>query len=96
MVTIYEIYPQSETPHLTKVAHLKHDLLWAIEARILPGTFKVIWYTTFYIDGIEGMNFWVWDYRLNHSISFSIDVAEAIDFRVDSESYPEVYILTFG
>jgi hypothetical protein len=62
---IYEIYPQSETPHLTQIAHLD---LTGNDYLLLPGT--LIWFT-FY----EAMVvFWVWDYRLNRSISFSVDV----------------------
>ena len=55
-------------PRLTQIAHL--DLEPDFRAHLLPGT--VIWYG-FY--GPEDMVvFRVWDYRLNHSISFSVDV----------------------
>ena len=65
---VYEIYPQSEKPHLTKVAHLEYDQNDSPSAYLLPGT--VIFYEL-YRDRIA---FWVWDYRLNHSISFSVVV----------------------
>ena len=66
--SVYEIYPQSETPHLTKIAHLDFDPAKDPPAHLLPGI--VIWYG-FYEDRIV---FRVWDYRLNHSISFSVDI----------------------
>jgi hypothetical protein len=65
--SVYEIYPQSETPHLTKVAHLDFDPTKDPPAYLLPG--KVIWFG-FYEDRIV---FRVWDYQLNQSISFSVD-----------------------
>ena len=71
--SVYEIYPQSETPHLTKIARLVLEnciLSDYGDLYVLPET--VIWYW-FYDDKIV---FWVWDYRLNHSISFTIDVVE--------------------
>ena len=66
--SVYEIYPQSETPHLTQIAHLDFDHFENPSFYLLPGT--VIWYR-FYADRIV---FRVWDYRLNHSINFSVDV----------------------
>jgi len=67
--SVYEIYPQSETPHLTQIANLDFDPSQRyLAAFLLPGT--VIWYT-FYGNRIV---FRVWDYRLNHSISFSVSV----------------------
>ena len=65
---VYEIYPQSETPHLTKIAHLDFGPTEYPLTCLLPGL--VIWFT-FHEDRIV---FMVWDYRLNHSISFSVDV----------------------
>ena len=66
--SVYEVYPQSETPHLTQIAHLDLDPSKGPRAHLLPST--VIWYG-FYEDKIV---FRVWDYRLNHSVSFSADV----------------------
>ena len=79
---IYEIYPQSETPHLTQIAHFDIDIDHPEDPsfHLLPDT--IIWYD-FYEDRIV---FWVWDYRLNHSISFFVD------FDVDKFEYKlEVY-----
>ena len=81
--SVYEIYPQSETPHLTQIAHLDDsDPTRNPAAHLLPGT--VIWYSP-YEDRIV---FRVWDYRLNHSINFSVYV-DAYRF----ESSPEVYLI---
>ena len=67
--SVYEIYPQSETPHLTQIAYLNFDPSKDPPAHLLPAT--VVWYG-FYED--NRIVFRVWDYRLNHSISFSVDV----------------------
>jgi hypothetical protein len=54
--SVYEICPQSGTPHLTKVAHLDFDpIIKDPPAYLLPG--KVIWFR-FYEDRIV---FRVWD-----------------------------------
>ena len=74
---VHEIYPQSETPHLTQIARLDFDLK-NLGSYLLPGT--VIWFG-YYEDRIV---FRVWDYRLNHSISFSVDV-DVGEFRTDFE-----------
>ena len=68
--SIYEIYPESETPHLTEIANFYTDLNNVPQplTYLLPGT--VIWYE-FYEDRIV---FIVWDYQLNHSTSFSVDI----------------------
>ena len=70
--TLYEIYPQSETPHLTQIAHIdfdkEEDRPSTLFFSLLPGT--MIWHN-FYGDGIV---FRIWDYRLNHSINFSVDI----------------------
>ena len=71
--SVYEIYPQSETPHITQIAHLDNlDPSVNPPIYLLPD--MVIWC---------GLNrdrdqtvFRVWDYRLNHSISFAVDVFE--------------------
>ena len=81
--SVYEIYPQSETPHLTKIAHLDFDPPILYQAHLLPET--IVWYG-FHEDRIV---FRVWDYRLNHSISFSVDV-DANEF---FEYNPEVYFI---
>ena len=65
---VYEVYPQNENPHLTQIAHVDFDSSKDPPAHLFPGT--VIWYG-FYEYRIVIR---VWDYRLNHSISFSIDV----------------------
>ena len=76
--SVYEIYPQNETPHLNQIAHLGFDPSKDPLAQLLPGT--VIW-SGLYEDRIV---FRVWDYRLNHSISFSVDVdVEKFDFDVE-------------
>ena len=77
--SVYEIYPQMETPHLTKIAHL--DFLNTSSAHLLlPG--KVIWFD-FYETKIV---FRVWHYQLNHSICFS--------FVIDFDKF-EVYFILF-
>ena len=65
--SVYEIYPESEAPHLIKIAHLDFATHYSTRL-LLPGT--VIWFT-FYEDRIV---FRVWDYQLNHSVNFSADV----------------------
>ena len=74
--SVYEIYPQSETPRLTQIAHLDFDP--PSMTYLLPGT--VIWFDCY----MDRWVFGVWDYRLNHSISFSV-VENLEDFE------PEVY-----
>ena len=66
--SVYEIYPQSEIPHLTQVAHLDFNPTKVPSARLLPDT--VIWYGSYEYRVV----FRVWDYRMNYSISFSVDV----------------------
>ena len=67
--SVYEIYPQRKTPHLTQIAHLDfYPSNGPPPRHLLPG--KVIWFVL-YGDRIF---FRVWDYRLNCSISFSVDV----------------------
>ena len=78
--SVFEIYPQSKTPHLTQIAHLDFDPFKDPPAHLLPGI--VIWYG-FYEDKIV---FRVWDYRLNHSISFSVDI-DLDKFEFDLEVY---------
>ena len=66
--TIFEIYPEDETPNLTQIAHIDLDPNKVHRVCLLPGI--VIWHSL-YKDRIV---FRVWDYQLNHSISFSVDV----------------------
>ena len=66
---IYEFYPESETPHLTQIAHLDHDL-FNLDASVLLCSGIVILYG---IRG-DGITFTVWDYRLNHSKIFSVHI----------------------
>ena len=82
--TIYEIYPESETPQLTQVAHLDRiDLDLNPHFKLLPGI--VIWYRSYN----DRVLFTVWDYRLNYSISFSVDVDDRLDFRVYFLFFPK-------
>ena len=67
--SIYEIYPQSETPHLTQIAHLDFGTPGNLPGFLVAGT--VIWYS--FSDDLDFMVFIVWDYRLIHSIKFYID-----------------------
>jgi len=62
------MHPQSETPQLIQIAHLDFDPTTDPPAHLLSD--KVIWYG-FYEDRIV---FRIWDFRVNHSISFSADV----------------------
>ena len=81
--TVYEIYPQSETPHLTQIAYLAFIPSVFRLAFLLPGT--VIWPEAYYRDTIV---FRVWDCRLNHSISFSAAVdADNFKFKRDIEVF---------
>jgi hypothetical protein len=77
--TVYEIYPQSETPHLTQIGHLQVDFYSNTDYSpfLLPE--KVIWYSVYY----DRVVFGVWDYRRNHSISFSAHVDEATQFNIE-------------
>ena len=82
---VYKIYPQSETPQLTLISYLP------IGPRVQPPVFllhnRVVWYTL-YDDRIV---FRVWDYELNHSISFSTEMdVEGFDY------YLEVFIPIFS
>ena len=77
---VYEIYPQSETPHLTKIAHLDVGPSRGEDApvHLLPGT--VIWFN-FHNDSVVCR---VWDYHLNHSINFSVDVdVNKLEFQIE-------------
>ena len=76
--SVYEIYPQNETPRLTQIAHLDFNPA-ATMTFLSPGT--VIWCDCF----SDRMVFRVWDYRLNHSISF---IVEYLDYSV-----PDVYFI---
>ncbi|KAF8801190.1 hypothetical protein BYT27DRAFT_7342089 [Phlegmacium glaucopus] len=71
----YEIYPQSETPQLTQIAHL--DFAYSRYRYILSD--NIIWYTPLPHEII----FRVWDYRLNASVSFTaeVDVAK-VDYNM--------------
>ena len=75
---VYEIYPRSETPHLIQTARLDSHLCDNPPTYLLPGI--VIWYRS-YEDKVV---FRVWDYRLNHSISFFVNVD---NFEHDVEVY---------
>ena len=71
--SVYEIYPQSETPRLTKIAHLDSGPNQGEDqpVHLLPGTVILFGFDD---DIDKRIVFTVWDYRLNHSISFSVDV----------------------
>ena len=82
--SIYEIYPQSETPRLTQIAHLDLDNCPEVEDPYLLPETVIFWY--FSEDNLNKIVFTVWDYRLNHSTSFSFDGIDAdIEY---SEVYP--------
>ena len=64
--------PKVKHPHLTQIARIDFDS--SLEHTVLlPGT--VIWFR-FYDDETI---FRVWDYRRNHSISFSVDAAKPFE-----------------
>jgi len=65
-ITIFEIYPQSETPLLTQIAHFAADSKELL-GHLLPDT---LIFRELYKDGII---FRVLNYRLNHSTRFSAD-----------------------
>jgi hypothetical protein len=69
--SVYEIYPQNETPHLNQIAHLDLNRDFLEDQYLLPGT--VLWFICY----ANSIVFIVWDYRLNHSSSFSVDVDNA-------------------
>ena len=62
---IYEIYPQSETPQLTKIALIDNTHLDVVDGYLLPD--KLIWFNL----DTDKIIFRVWDYRLNASVSFT-------------------------
>jgi hypothetical protein len=64
---LYEIYPQSETPLLTQIAHLDCN---DIDAPVHLLTETLIC-RDFHDDR---MVFRVWDYRANYSICFAADI----------------------
>ena len=57
-------------PHLTQIALLDLHCTDSedIYLLLIPGT--VFWFIYYEVMIV----FWIWDYRLNHSISFSVDV----------------------
>jgi len=68
---VYEIYPQNETPRLSQIAHIDFDPpTRRTMTFLLPDT--VVWCESF----TDRMVFRVWDYRLNHSISFVVEYLE--------------------
>ena len=71
--SVYEIYPQSETPHITLIAHLGLDPSNDPQVHLLPDT--LIWFG--FNEDRDHIVFRVWDYRLNHSISFTVDVSDS-------------------
>ena len=65
---VYEIYPQNETPRLTRIAHLVvFEPPQTICAYLLLGI--VVWRYSV----MDKIVLQVWDYQLNHSITFAID-----------------------
>ena len=79
--SVYEIYPQSEKPQLTQIAHLDFNPIEDVGAAHLLLD-RVIWYG-FYQDRIVVR---VWDYRVNYSTSFSADI-DLEKFNYDLEVY---------
>ena len=63
--SVYEIHPRSETPRLTRIAHLV-DFDPPIYVYLLLGT--VIWRYSV----MDRIVIKVWDYQLNHSVTFVI------------------------
>ena len=81
-LSIFEIYPQSETPLLTQIAHLDWLFSKAEPAHLLPDTLIC---RLFYGDRIV---FRVVNYRTNHSTSFSADVvSDVINGKLDVEVF---------
>jgi hypothetical protein len=79
--SVYEIYPQSETPRITQIAHLDLDPSKDHPVHLLPH--MLIW---FGLNGDKDQTvtvFRVWDYRLNHSKSFTVDVFEEYNSDLD-------------
>ncbi|KAF8805718.1 hypothetical protein BYT27DRAFT_7142220 [Phlegmacium glaucopus] len=75
--SIYEIYPQNETPQLTQIAHVNFDASVDLTAYLLPD--RVIW-CGFCEDRLV---FRVWDFRGNYSTSFSADVDMPVDYSLE-------------
>ena len=80
-ISIFEIYPQSETPLLTQIAHVD----WFTEedpAHLLPDT---LIFRVFHEDRIV---FRVVDYRTKYSTRFSVDVSvKMIGFKPNVEVF---------
>ena len=75
---VYEIYPQSETPQLTKIALINNNAHPHYYGYLSPD--KLIWSD---LDS-DKITVWVWDYRLNASTSFRAHVdVEKFDYYVD-------------
>ena len=72
--SVYEIYPQSEKPKLTRIAHVDFETTMN-RLYLLPG--KVFWYERH--PSQKRIDFKVWDYRLplNRSINFTLDIEGA-------------------
>ena len=62
-------------PHLTQIAHL--DFKCTEKFYLLPG--KVIWYVV----SLKEIVFMVWDYRANHSASFSLYIPHGSHSRLE-------------
>jgi hypothetical protein len=65
--SVFDIYPEDET-HLTEIAYLDIDSINDLPGYLLPD--KVIWFKCLK----DRIVFRVWDYRLDHSLIFSVDV----------------------
>ena len=66
-LSIFEIYPQSEIPQLTQIAHLGFSSEWEEIAHLLPDTLISR------VDNDNRIVFRVVDYRTNYSTFFSAD-----------------------
>ena len=77
---VYEIHPRSETPQFTLI-RATHPPFYKNGARLLPN--KVVWYSIHRCRTV----FVVWDYRLNHSISFSVNHGKGDILRVRSDLF---------
>ena len=79
----YEVYPQSETPHLvTQIAYLDFS-----PSRVPPLAFLLPVTAIWWKACGDRFIFRVWDYRLNYSTSFSVDVDVDTKFKHNVEVF---------
>ena len=85
-LSIFEIYPQSEIPLLTQIAHLDWSSSQEDLAHLLPDT---VICRVFHEDRIV---FRVVDYRTNYSTCFSADVNESDNVEVFFCSFQDIEV----